>query len=60
MSVDIPIHGHCLVDQFLDQEGITDMQESLQNPHLAIPIGAHLDLASLLYPSTKHTFRCHD
>ena len=25
MSVDVPIHGHCLVDQFLDQEGMTNM-----------------------------------
>ena len=29
------------------------MQESLQNPRLAIPIGAHLDLASLLYALYK-------
>ena len=47
--VDVPIHGHCLVDQFLDQDGMTSMQESLRNPRLAIPIGAHLDLASPLY-----------
>ena len=53
MSVDVPIHGHCLVDEFLDQGGITSMQESLRNPHLAIPIGAHLDLASPLYALYK-------
>ena len=29
------------------------MQESLRNPHLAIPIGAHLDLASPLYALYK-------
>ena len=27
--VDVPIHGHCLVDQFLDQNGMTPMQEHL-------------------------------
>ena len=29
VSVDVPIHGHRLVDQFLDQDGMTSMQESL-------------------------------
>ena len=29
------------------------MQESLRNPHLVIPIGAHLDLASPLYALYK-------
>ena len=53
VSVDVPIHGYRLIDQFLDQEGMTSMQESLQNPCLAIPIGAHLDLTSLLYALYK-------
>ena len=53
VSVDVHIHGHRLVDQFLDQDGMTSMQESLRNPRLAIPIGAHLDLASPLYTLYK-------
>ena len=53
VSVDVPIFGHRLVDQFLDQDGMTSMQEYLRNPRLAIPIGAHLDLASPLYALYK-------
>ena len=53
VSVDVPIHGHRLVDQFLDQDGMTSMQEDLRNPRLAILIGAHLDLASPLYALYK-------
>ena len=53
MSVDVPIHGHRLVDPFLNQDGMTRMQESLRNPHLAIPIRAHLDLVFPLYTLYK-------
>ena len=53
VSVDVPIHGHRLVDHFLDQNDMTRMQEALRNPRLAIPIGAHLDLASPLYALYK-------